>query len=184
MAALLLVGVTMMKVDSADAQRELSESNNAAVTDNGSGAQSDPQPSVEPAEQIQNPGIVSAVVKMVSALALVIALVYGALYMLRRLMGRRLKGSGGNGSLEVLETTYVGQHKAISLVRVGQRSVLVGVTDSQITTLTELDIEETEEILGASTHPAKTEPFSGALSGAVERLKTFGLRKKRAVLET
>jgi flagellar protein FliO/FliZ len=176
MAALVLVGVTMMKVDSADAQRELPA--------NGSAAQSDPQPSVEPAQQIESPGVVGAMVKMICALALVIALVYGALYMLRRLMGRRLKGSGGAGSLEVLETTYVGQHKAISLVRVGNRSVLVGVTDNQITTLTELDAEETEEILGTSTQPAKTERFPGALSGAVERLKTIGLRKEQAVLET
>ena len=184
MAALLLVGVTMMKVDSADAQYGLPAIGGGTAADNGSVAQSDPPLPVEPSQPIEDPGVVDAMVKMISALALVIALVYGALYMLRRLMGRRLKGSGGNGSLEVLETTYVGQHKAISLVRVGHRSVLVGVTDSQITTLTELDVEETEEILGPSTQPAKAEPFSGALSGAVERLKTIGLRKKRAVLET
>ncbi|MCX6835804.1 MAG: flagellar biosynthetic protein FliO [candidate division Zixibacteria bacterium] len=176
MAALVLVGVTMMKVGSVDAQR-VSPVNNSAT-------QSDPRPSAEAAQPIENPGVVGAMVKMICALVLVIALVYGALHMLRRLMGRRLKGSGGAGSLEVLETTYVGQHKAISLVRVGQRSVLVGVTDNQITTLTELDAEETEEILGTSTQPAKTERFSGALSGAVERLKTIGLRKKQAVLET
>jgi flagellar protein FliO/FliZ len=176
MAALVLVGVTMMKVSSVDAQRE--------SLANGSEAQADTRPSVEPAQPIENPGVVGAMVKMVCALALVIALVYSALYMLRRLMGRRLKGSGGAGSLEVLETAYVGQHKAISLVRVGQRSVLVGVTDNQITTLTELDVEETEEILGTSTQPAKTERFSGALSGAVDRFKTLGLRKKQAVLET
>ena len=183
-AALLLIGVTMMKIDSADAQRELPAIGSATAADNGSGTQSEQQPPVEPAQQIENPGVVGAMVKMIGALALVIALVYGALYMLRRLMGRRLKGSGGIGSLEVLETTYVGQHKAISLVRVGHRSVLVGVTDNQITTLTELDVEETEEILGTSTQPAKTERFSGVLSGAVERLKTIGLRKKQAVFET
>jgi flagellar biosynthetic protein FliO len=184
MAALVFVGVTMMKIDSADAQRELPGNNNATVTDNGNATQAEPQPSIDAAQEIENPGVVGAMVKMISALALVIALVYGALYMLRRLMGRRLKGSGGNGSLEVLETTYVGQHKAISLVRVGQRSVLVGVTESQITTLTELDVEETEEILGTATQPAKAQRFSGALSGAVERLKTIGLRKKQAALET
>jgi flagellar biosynthetic protein FliO len=184
MAALVFVGVTMMKIDSADAQRELPGNNNATVTDNGNATQAEQQPSIDAAQEIENPGVVGAMVKMISALALVIALVYGALYMLRRLMGRRLKGSGGNGSLEVLETTYVGQHKAISLVRVGQRSVLVGVTESQITTLTELDVEETEEILGTATQPAKAQRFSGALSGAVERLKTIGLRKKQAALET
>jgi flagellar protein FliO/FliZ len=184
MAALLLVGVTMMKIDSADAQRGSPVTGSVTAADNGSVAQSDIPPPVESSKQIEDPGVIGAMVKMISALALVIALVYGALYMLRRLMGRRLKGSGGIGSLEVLETTYVGQHKAISLVRVGHRSVLVGVTDSQITTLTELDIEETEEILGTSTQPGRTVPFSGALTGAVERLKTIGLRKKQAVLET
>jgi len=184
MAALLLVGVVMIRTDQIDAQSQTPAS--VVGESQGSDAVSAPgqEPVAEPVKEVQSTGMFGAVVKMISALAIVIALVYGALYMLRRLMGRRLKGAGGTGSLEVLETTFVGQHKAISLVRVGQRSVLVGVTDNQISTLTELDAEETEEILGAVTDKAGTEGFSGVLTSAVERLKTIGLRKKQAVLES
>lgn len=184
LAALLLAGVVMIRTDTADAQNGLTEGGSPVTSENDGVQASPPQVQDENARDIEKPGVVGAMVKMISALALVIALVYGALYMLRRLMGRRLKGSGGGGLLEVVQTTYVGQHKAISLVRVGRRSVLVGVTDSQITTLTELDVEETDEVLGTSRQPAKPEPFSGILSGAVERLKIVGLRKKQAVLDT
>jgi flagellar protein FliO/FliZ len=182
LAALLLVGVIMMRTDLAEAQRGLPPDNAATVASEDAAA-TNTQTELPPTGA-EPPSLFSAVIKMISALALVIALVYGALYLLRRLMGRRLRGSGGKGSLEVLETTYVGQHKAISLVRVGQRSVLVGVTDNQITTLTELDNEETEEILGTSPQAARTESFPGVLSGAVDKLKNIGLRKKQTALET
>ena len=180
---LLLVGVVMLRTDSADAQRGLPGIANTA-TPGDAGDVTNPVQHAEDIRSAEDPSVIGAMVKMISALALVIALVYGALYMLRRLMGRRLKGSGGTASLEVLETTFVGPHKAISLVRIGQRSVLVGVTDQQITTLTELDVEETREILGTSVQATGAEGFSGALSSAMERLKTIGLRKKQTVLET
>ena len=182
-AVLLLSGALMLRTDPAEAQRS-APPDNVSTLASGEAAASSPQTDVPTTPESEKPGLFSAVIKMISALALVIALVYGALYLLRRLMGRRLRGSGAKGSLEVLETTYVGQHKAISLVRVGQRSVLVGVTDSQITTLTELDNEETEEILGTSPHVARAESFPGVLSGAVDKLKNIGLRKKQAALET
>lgn len=140
-------------------------------------------PETQPLTAEPDPGVYSAVAKMLSALGVVILLAYGALYALRRMMGKR-HGGGSNSSLEVLQTTHVGQHKTISLVRVGQRSVLVGVTDQQISTLTELDAQETEDIVGAATVPESKDGFASLLSVATDRLKTVGLRRRPAVLKT
>ena len=59
----------------------------------------------------------TAVVKMLAALALVILTVYAALFLLKKVTGKKL-GRGSQGDLlEVLQTAYVGPHKAISLVK-------------------------------------------------------------------
>ena len=184
-AILALAGVTMIKVDPARADRALATSSPASTrapelsSDVGS-ANVNAEGNAAPAK----PSVAAAVTKMISALALVIVAVYGGLYLLRRLMGRRYGGAHGINTLEVLQTTYVGQHKAISLVKVGKRSVLVGVTDNQISTLTELDAEETDEILGQSAPAATGESFSRVFSSAAEKLKMIGLKKKQAALET
>jgi len=186
MATLALVGVTMIKVDPAGAQAGPGVGKSASLSGSQVGDAERSAPGAgDESDGTSPPSIVAAVVKMISALAVVIAVVYGALYLLRKLMGRRYGGAAGGGSLEVLQTTYVGPHKAISLVRVGRRSVLVGVTDNHISTLTELDPEETDEITTRTDHrTVRSESFSRALSGAVVKLKTVGLKKKQAALET
>jgi flagellar protein FliO/FliZ len=186
MATLALVGLTMIKVDPAGAQAGSPVGRHSASisTTQTGGAESSAPGRADEHNGPEKPSVVAAIAKMISALAVVIAVVYGALYLLRKLMGRRYGGANG-GSLEVLQTTYVGPHKAISLVRVGRRSVLVGVTDNQISTLTELDSDETDEIVAqVDCRTAKTESFSRVFAGAVDKLKMVGLKKKQAALET
>jgi flagellar biosynthetic protein FliO len=184
MAAVALIGVTMIKVDPVRADRALAERAALVAQDAGANTATAPAEAEKPPVAADRPGVGSAVLKMISALVVVIAAVYVGLYLLRKLMGRRGAGALGVDALTVLQTTYVGQHKAISLVKVGNRSVLVGVTDQQISTLTELDQEETEEIMGQTAEPVRSESFSRLLSGAADKLKVFGLKKKQTVLET
>lgn len=181
--ALAVTGLVFLQVDSIGAtgaltaERDVSgvagENDGTASSDDFNGVSNPAQPSV-----------FSAVAKMLSALVVVVVLAYGALWALRRMMGRRYGGGIRKGALEVLQTTYVGPHKAISLVKVGQRSVLVGVTDNQISTLTELNTEETQEIIEAAVDTDRCESFSRVLSAASNKLKIFGLPRKRTALET
>jgi len=180
-AVLSLAGLTLIKVGDARAD------GTTAVLSSDLTRTADAEVALANAEPIAaeaDPGIYSAVAKMLSALGVVILLAYGALYALRRMMGKRYGGGGVNSSLEVLQTTHVGPHKTISLVRVGQRSVLVGVTDQNISTLTELDVQETEEIIGVATMPESKDGFASLLSTAADRLKIVGMKKKQTVLET
>ena len=81
----------------------------------------------------------------------------------------------------MLQTTYVGQHKAISLVRIADRSVLVGVTDNQISPITELSAEETAQIRESveSGGETATDSFARLLSTAGEKLKAAAFRGRQ-----
>jgi flagellar biosynthetic protein FliO len=171
-----LAGLSLIKVGDASADNALAN----LGTDRAETTQAGAQPVTTDTES----GVYPAVGKMLSALGVVILVAYGALYVLRRMMGKR-HGGNGVGSLEILQTTHVGPHKTISLVRVGQRSVLVGVTDQQISTLTELDEQETEEIVGAEVvAETKKDGFATLLSAAADKIKAVGSKRRPAVIET
>lgn len=120
--------------------------------------------------------------KMICALVIVLLLVYGCIYLLKRLSGQRHHG-GGRNLLQVIETVHVAPKKTISLVRVAGRSVLVGVTENSMTALTELDQEETSAAIDMDSKTERSEAvgFKEILNNASTKLKEISLGKKRAV---
>ncbi|HUV31662.1 MAG TPA: flagellar biosynthetic protein FliO [Acidobacteriota bacterium] len=124
---------------------------------------------------------IGSIVKMVSALIIVILCIYAGLYLLRRLLQARRKGSGSADLLEVIQSTYVGPKKTVSLLRVADRSVLIGVTDSQISVLAELDAEQTAAILEREPDKEGRENFGRLLAAAAGRLGRFATKGKAAV---
>lgn len=122
-------------------------------------------------------------VKMLSALILVIFCAYGALWLLKRTMNRNRGARGRQARLEVIDSTFVAPKKSVSLVKVGDRSVLVGVTDQQISVLTELSCEETEKMLADDAPVDEANGFGRLLKSATDRLKSARALKKPAALE-
>ncbi|HOD65180.1 MAG TPA: flagellar biosynthetic protein FliO [candidate division Zixibacteria bacterium] len=122
-----------------------------------------------------------SLVRIASALAIVIACIYGGIYALRRLAGKR-GGFGRSGRLEIIETAAVAPRKTISLVRVADKAVLVGVTETAITLLTELSPEKTAEILAAPAAGGEAETFPNVLKAASGKLRTLRLKRKDTVL--
>jgi flagellar biosynthetic protein FliO len=173
--AVAVGGLFMINVRSASANRGLL----SQVTGNVTTVPADQQAVPE-----SNTGMAGAVAKMVSALAVVIAAVFGGLYLLRKLMGKRTSKTGRSDVLDVIQTTYLGPHKTISLVKIGNRSVLVGVTETQIATLTELSEAETAEILTDAVTQTAPDAFAGFLKHATARIRQIGVRKEQAALET
>jgi flagellar protein FliO/FliZ len=74
------------------------------------------------------------VFRAVGGLVLVLALLGGFLWMLRR-MQTGLRPGGLARRMQVLEVVSVGPRQKIALVRVGEREVLVGVSPNQLTAL-------------------------------------------------
>lgn len=123
-----------------------------------------------------------SLLRLFAALVIVIACIYGGIWLLKRSMGRA--GGNGNHAVEVLETTGIAPKKTISLVRVADKSVLVGVTENGMSLLTELSAEQTAEIIASRETAQSDDQFQQALKTASTKLRSFTLKRKRAALES
>ncbi|MPQ99488.1 flagellar protein flio [Modestobacter sp. I12A-02628] len=91
---------------------------------------------------------------MIIRLVLSLAFVAGVLLMAARVAKKR--GLGGGGSLiEVLASQRMGRSSNVSVLRIGERVLVVGATDQQITLLGEMDPDAVDEAL-ASSRPARS----------------------------
>lgn len=71
-------------------------------------------------------------------LALIVALIYGTIWLLRRVMNGTAGAAWRPGAVNVLDTTFLAPNRALYLVELGERVLLVGATQTQLTTLTEI----------------------------------------------
>lgn len=71
-------------------------------------------------------------------LGAVIALIYGSLFLLKRWQGGALM-TARRKQLTIVETTRLSPRQALHVVKAGDRTLLVGATDQNLTLLTELD---------------------------------------------
>ncbi len=120
-------------------------------------------------------------VGLVFRLGLVLGVIWGAVAAMRWYV-RRSQGMGGrNGlaTLEVIETHALGPNRALHLVRLGDRAVLVGATPERITSL--LTVDDPEEVRRLSDRPEASPRRSLAanLSG-VSGFAASALRAPRA----
>lgn len=118
-----------------------------------------------------------AIVKLLSALAIVIVALYGGLYLLKRITTRGRVAGAKLATLEVIESAYVGPKKTVSLVRVGKRAVLVGVTDQQITKLTDVGEAEVSELLSSVPQATTGETFAQMFKRTTDRFREMKAEK-------
>ncbi len=100
-------------------------------------------------------------------LGLVLAVIWGAVALMRWYVRRAQGGGSGRGQvLEVIETHALGPNRTLHLVRLGDRAVLVGATPERITSL--LTVDDAEEVRRLSERPEPESPRGFAASlGAV-----------------
>ncbi|WP_369069048.1 FliO/MopB family protein [Kineococcus terrestris] len=98
----------------------------------------------------------AALARMSVSLVAVLGLLYLAARWLRR---SKLAGLGGTEAVAVLTRQGVGHKAGVAVVRVGERALVVGVTEQQVTLLAETTLAE----LGAAD--AVDEPAGDAAAG-------------------
>jgi len=91
-------------------------------------------------DAVQPGGLFDVFLGLSWRLGLVLALIYGVLWLLRRLVF--VKATGHRQMLQVLETVNLGNGRSIHVVRVGRRYLLVGSAQGEVATLADV----TEEI--------------------------------------
>jgi len=111
-----------------------------------------------------------------------LAVIIGLLILVAKYAGRRFKGHPG-AAIQVVHRQQLTRNSAVTLVTVGGRALLLGVTDSQINLLTEVDPLELEiaepdfdldadeefdlDLEPAEESPVGIHPASGPLAGSV-----------------
>lgn len=124
-----------------------------------------------------------AIGKMIGALVVVLLLMYATFQILKRVSGGKMVGAKGKRSLEVIEATHLAPKKSVALVRVGDRAVMVGVTDHQITLLSELSSEETEKLIEKRQAESAQQPFADLFQSAYKRFAAVRTKRQDAVVD-
>ncbi|BBO79805.1 hypothetical protein DSCO28_03710 [Desulfosarcina ovata subsp. sediminis] len=111
------------------------------------------------------PDMLTAGVKMIASLGVVLSLILLMLYGIRKLTRQRVEGPSGK-SIRILESHYLGVKKSICLVGVPGKVLVLGVTSDRISLLDTLDETTVSERLPENT----TQSFGPMFA---ERLKIF-----------
>lgn len=101
-----------------------------------------------------------SLLQMLAGLAVILGLILGMAWFMRRLGG--LPGTGG-GALKVLGGVSLGQRERVVLLQAGDKQLLIGVAPGQIRTLHVLD----EPIVTGSPEPAAG--FAARLEAVMKR---------------
>lgn len=77
-------------------------------------------------------GLWPAMMKLAVAVIVIVALIYVSMIVMRKFTLGKSGILGGKGSLEVLERSYFAPKKFVCLMRVGEKVLLLGVSESNV----------------------------------------------------
>ena len=84
-------------------------------------------------------GLTAAAVRMVGVLALILVLLIGGFYLVRRLMPAGMRSKLAGRGIKVLSQHALGPKRTLTVVEVCGQTLLLGVTDQNISFLTKID---------------------------------------------
>jgi len=120
------------------------------------------------------------VARLVVTLGLVLVVIFVTVWFLRRIMARRWPGSVSTRPIRVLDRVHLAPKRSLDVVAVGERVLLLGVTESGINFLTELSGEEKDQF---ESPPPQQVGFKRFLGEAKDQLRqTF--HKTRTQLQS
>ena len=118
------------------------------------------------------PDMLTAGLKMIASLGVVLAMILFLLYGIKKLTNQRLGAAGGK-RIQVLESHYMGVKKTISLVSVPGKVLVVGISGDRINLLETLD----EDVVYQQMPAVESKSFGPMLSDRLKKL-SGGLKGK------
>jgi len=177
--AACLAGFLLVTIGRSTEQKSL-YADNAAVGQQALASDTTRPASVEYQPMAGKGDAAISMVKMLVALGVVVVAIYIGIFLLKKLMNRRHTAGSASNLLQVLETAYLDPKKSLSLVRVADKSVLIGVTDNQISVLTEFDSEHTEQVMKMTIQQRQGEGFMSLLKSASDKFSGRGTRTDKS----
>jgi flagellar protein FliO/FliZ len=107
---------------------------------------------------------------MFSALLLVLGILMGSFYLLRRLLKRDAGGSGRK-FIRLIDRSYIGVKKSVTLVEVPGKILVLGVTSDRISLLTRIEDPDSVEQIKESSASGTPMSFSNHLSRLLTNMK-------------
>ncbi|GAA0814334.1 flagellar biosynthetic protein FliO [Spirilliplanes yamanashiensis] len=108
-----------------------------------------------------------------------LAVVFGLMWLLAKIAKRPLTGGRG-GALSVVARQQLTRTASVAVVRVADRALIVGVTESQVSLLGETELEALEETVPHPEHRDSmllsadaTQPHQGPLAGSALSPRTW-----------
>jgi flagellar biosynthetic protein FliO len=92
--------------------------------------------------------------RVIGSVILVIGVLYGAMFAMKILSRRAAGGNLKKDAISVLQRRYIAPKKAIYVVKVGAKTMVVGVTDAHISHLADLTEDEVEGLRPDETEKA------------------------------
>jgi flagellar biosynthetic protein FliO len=116
--------------------------------------------------------------RLALSLTVVIGLMVGIAAVLRRrgfggFAPAMRKSQGVANQVEVLARKPLGRNASIAVVRAGNKSMVLGVTESHVTMLAEAELDDIEEIELQAAPAQRTGPPIAALNGGAPTWKTM-----------
>ena len=96
--------------------------------------------------------------KMLSALAVVLGLLVGAMYLFRQILQRPSAGGQETGAINVVEARYLGPKSSIMLVEVLGKFIVIGLANNQMSHLATITDPEALEKFKYGGHSEKKIP--------------------------
>lgn len=87
------------------------------------------------------PDIYASLFKMGLALSIVLSLLFIALFLFKKLFGKKIGMTGQNQGIRVITSAYIGPKKSIALIDISGERIVVGITPDHISMLTRLGKE-------------------------------------------
>ena len=114
------------------------------------------------------PDTTELVTRMGLSLLVVIFLIWGAVQLLRKFSPGGPISSGGT-HIRVLDRAYIAPKKSIFIVQIGDKALALGISDQHMTTLTDLDLEDTLAQYADVSRSPVTRRFSDILKAVNAR---------------
>ena len=111
--------------------------------------------------------------RTILSLIVVFGILYLVVFGLKKAMGQKGSGKNSGISLKVIGSTFLGPKKAVYVVQVIDRVLILGVTDAQVSMLSEISDEETLKTLRPIQNAQKssTASFSEHLNAMLKGIR-------------
>lgn len=110
-----------------------------------------------------------SLLKIVSALAVTVGAIIFASSLFKKIMNKGGVKINDGELIKILSVKYLGPKNSIMLINVSEHIMVIGITSSKISLLTEIvDTESLEQLKDIQGQQGKTAPFSGYLKGLLK----------------